>query len=100
MITHVVVFWTDKPQDEGRARLLEGAETYLASIPGVENFRYGASVSSNRAVVDDSFAMAISMDFSDQEAADAYQSHPNHVKFIEDYVKPLSKRFLAYDFGS
>lgn len=99
MITHIVVFWTDKPNESGRAKLLAGAEQLLQAIPGVDNFRYGAPVPSPRAAVDDSFAMAISMDFADQAAADTYQSHPNHVRFIEEYVKPLSKRFLVYDFA-
>ena len=100
MITHVVVFWTDKPQDEHRAKLLEGAERLLATIPGVSNFRYGPALASSRAAVDDSFAMAISMDYTSHEAGATYQSHPQHIEFVEQYVKPLAKRFVVYAFGA
>ncbi|GHB99607.1 Dabb family protein [Cerasicoccus arenae] len=98
MITHVVVFWLDKPYGENRERLL-AATKLLGKIAGADNFRAGVTVPSSRGVVDDSFAVAISMDFADQEAADSYQAHPEHQKFIQEAVKPLVKRFVVYDFG-
>jgi hypothetical protein len=100
MITHIVVFWTDKPMGENRDKLVAGAEEFLAPIPGVLEFRSGVAVPSSRGVVDDSFAMAISMTFEDQAAADLYQSHPLHTRFIEEVVKPCVRRFVVYDFGS
>ncbi|WP_309386214.1 Dabb family protein [Cerasicoccus frondis] len=98
MITHVVVFWLDKPYGENREQLLVAARK-LGEIPGCGNFRAGTAVPSPRGVVDDSFAVAISMDFVDQAAADAYQAHPDHLKFINEGVKPFVKRFVVYDFG-
>lgn len=97
VITHVVVFWTDKPHGENRDRLLAGARELLGAIPGVLEYRCGRPVPSPRGVVDDSFAVAISMTFADQAAADLYQAHPLHVKFVNDYVKPYVKRFVVYD---
>jgi len=98
MITHVVVFWLDKPFGENREKLLAAARE-LGEIPGCENFRTGVAVPSARGVVDDSFAVAISMDFADQAAADAYQGHPDHLRFVQEAVKPMVKRFVVYDFG-
>lgn len=98
MITHIVIFWVDENAEEKREKLLEGAAR-LAEIPGVLEYRYGRAMPSPRPVVDDSFAVAISMTFSDQAAADAYQSHPIHGEFVEQYVKPLTPRFVVYDFG-
>lgn len=46
-------------------------------------------------MVDGSFAVAISMSFTDA-AAEAYQIHQ---KFVEQYVKPLVTRLVVYDFG-
>ena len=100
MITHVVVFWTDKPHASNRDALLAGAHKLLADIPGALNFRAGSPVSSPRAVVDDSFAVAISMDFATQTDAELYQNHPLHQEFIETCVKPYSKRLVVYDFGT
>ncbi len=99
MITHVVIFWTDKNDSAARARLLEGCKG-LESIPGVLNFRYGTPVSSPRGVVDDSYTAAISMDFVSQADADAYQSHPDHVLFVEKVYKPNVKRVVIYDYAT
>jgi hypothetical protein len=99
MITHVVVFWTDKPHGENRDRLLAGTRELLAPIPGVLEFRTGVPVPSPRGVVDDSFSVAISMTFADQVATDVYQTHPLHLQFIEQCVKPCVKRLVVYDFG-
>jgi hypothetical protein len=98
MITHVVIFWADKPHGENKEKLLAGAST-LAEIPGVLEFRFGPAVPSSRAVVDDSFAVAISMTFRSPADLDAYIAHPIHAQFVEECVRPLSRRFVVYDFG-
>lgn len=97
MITHVVLFWLDKGGTISRAELLKAASA-LESVPGVENFRFGAPVSSERSVVDDSFDVAISMDFTDAEAMDRYQNHPDHVAFVRDWVKDKVAKVIVYDF--
>jgi hypothetical protein len=99
MITHVVVFWVEKSDPQAKAKLLEGCQTLLPRIPVVQNFRSGFAVPSPRGVVDDSFSVAISMDFADQTAADAYQTHELHVQFVNDYVKPYVKRLVIYDWA-
>jgi hypothetical protein len=99
VITHVVIFWTDKPHGENRDKLLAGAREYLAPIPGVKEFRSGVPIPSPRGVVDDGFAVAISMSFETQDDADVYQAHPMHGQFIEECVKPHVKRLVVYDFG-
>jgi len=81
-----------------RQKLIDGANTLLAEIPGASNFKAGAPVPSPRGVVDESYSFAISMDFADQAAADTYQKHPQHQKFVEEIVKPNVKRFVVYDF--
>ena len=98
MITHVVIFWVDEPYESNRNKLLQGAKI-LAHIPGVENFTAGAPVPSSRAVVDDSFAVGISMSFINQAAAEKYQSHSLHREFVKKYARPLAKRFVVYDWS-
>lgn len=99
MITHVVVFWTDAPLEENRAKLLAGAKL-LGDIPGVLNFRVGSALPSPRGAVDDSFSVAISMDFETQADADTYQDHPLHHEFIKNYIGSVAKRFVVYDYSS
>ena len=96
MITHIVIFWTDKPYGSNRDRLLAGAKK-LGEIPGAVGFRCGTALPSKRSVVDDSFAVGITMSFKTQEEADVYQAHPIHTDFVENCLKPLSRRFVVYD---
>lgn len=97
MIRHIVIFWTDKPHGENQQKVLNAAKE-LKNIPGVINFHCGSPVSSARAAVDDSFACAIAMDFEDAEALKTYASHPEHVRFVNEVLKPLVGRFVVYDF--
>ena len=99
MITHVVIFWVDKPHADNKTELLEAAAK-LGDIPGCENFRSGGPVSSPRGAVDDSFAVAISMDFADEATAQFYQDHPIHQEFLATAFKDYCKRFVVYDFES
>ncbi|MEM6822691.1 MAG: Dabb family protein [Verrucomicrobiota bacterium] len=98
MITHVVIFWTDKPHEENKMKLLDAAEK-LASIPGVQNFRIGGPVRSLRGAVDDSFSVAISLDLANPEAVKNYLEHPIHSEFINGAFKEYCKRYVVYDFG-
>lgn len=98
MITHVVIFYADKPHGENKEKILAGAKS-LVDIPGVLEFRCGGPIPSARGAVDDSFAVAISMTFENQTDADAYQNHEIHQNFIENTFKPYCKRFVVYDFG-
>ena len=100
MITHVVVFWVKPEVQDGREQLFAAAREHLPRIPGVQNLRYGASIPSERPVVDTSYTMAISMDFASQADLDTYQQHPEHLAFIAKVVKPLVERVLLYDFSA
>ncbi|MEM1157434.1 MAG: Dabb family protein [Verrucomicrobiota bacterium] len=99
MITHVVIFWVDKPHAENKAHLLAAAAK-LGDVPGCENFRFGGPVPSPRGAVDDSFAVAISMEFADAASAQVYQEHPIHQEFVAGAFKTYCKRFVVYDFES
>ncbi len=97
-ITHVVIFWVDKPFGENREKVLAGAKA-LAQIPGVSEFRCGMPLPSNRGVVDDSFSVAISMTFENEAVANAYQTHPIHLEFLEKSYRPYVKRCVVYDWA-
>jgi len=99
MITHVVLFWTDHPAESNRAVLLEGARR-LGEIPGVLNFHCGVPEPSPRGAVDDSFTVAITMDFESSEALEVYQEHPVHREFLATTFKDTCKRFVVYDIAS
>src|SRR5690625_278320 len=99
MITHIVILWLKDESADMRRKLLDGAAK-LGAIPGVLEFRTGGMIPGTREIVDNSFAVGLSMTFPDQAAADYYQEHPIHQEFVEKYVKPLTSRVVVYDFGT
>ena len=98
MFSHVVIFWT-KPEIPGAAdALIAGAETYLRPIPGVVSFHIGRMVKSHRDVVDQSYQVALNLQFENKQQQDDYQVHPMHLDFVEKAFKPNCARVVVYDF--
>jgi len=98
MFSHVVIFWTDPKNPQAADLLVAGAKKYLASIPGIANFHVGRMAPSHRPVVDQSYAVALNVQFRDQKAQDEYQVHPLHLEFVEKAFKPNCARLVVYDF--
>jgi hypothetical protein len=97
-ITHVVVVWLKSPGDESaRRRLIDNARS-LQQIPGVSDVRAGAVVPSTRPVVDSTYDVALVMTLRDAQALKEYATHPIHVRFVEEHVRPLVERYRVYDF--
>ena len=98
MFSHVVIFWT-KPELPGAAdALLAGANKFLKNIPGVVHFHVGQMSPSPRAVVDQSYQVALNLIFPSKAAEQAYQTHPQHVEFVEKVFKPNCAKAVIYDF--
>lgn len=93
----IIWFRKEVPADAA-ARFRARALADLAGIPGVKNLNCGAPIPSERAVVDKSYSVALSMAFSGRSELDAYAVHPVHQKFSAECVKPLAERVLVYDF--
>ncbi len=98
MFSHVVIFWTFPDKPTAAEELLAGANFYLGQIPGVVSFHAGKMVHSERAVVDQSYQVAISIRFENKGMQDAYQVHPLHLEFVEKVFKPNCHRAVVYDF--
>lgn len=98
MFSHVVIFWTDPAKPQAADDLVAGAEKYLRPIPGIVNFHIGRMVPSHRPVVDQSYQVALNVQFASKQAQDDYQVHPLHLEFVEKAFKPNCARVLVYDF--
>lgn len=98
MFSHVVIFWTHPDQPAAAEALIAGAEKYLRPIPGVTHFYIGKMVPSHRAVVDQSYQVALNLVFASKQLQDDYQVHPQHLEFIEHAFKPNCQRVVVYDF--
>ena len=97
--SHVVMFWTDPAQQNAADELVAGAEQYLRNIPGVVFFHVGKMVPSHRPVVDQSYQVGLNVVFTDKAAQDIYQTHPEHMEFVEKVFKKVCKKVVIYDFA-
>ena len=98
MFSHVVIFWTDPARPETAEAVMAGAHKYLKGIPGITHFHIGKMAGSHRPVVDQSYQVALNTVFTSQQAQDDYQTHPQHLEFVEHCVKPFVKKVVVYDF--
>jgi hypothetical protein len=98
MFSHVVIFFTDPHKPDAVEALMDGADKYLRPIPGVLSFHIGRMVKSHRDVVDQSYQVALNLQFPDKASQDAYQVHPLHIEFVEKAFKPNCIRVIVYDF--
>jgi hypothetical protein len=99
MFSHVVIFWTDPKLPHAADEVVAGAERYLKGIPGIVHFHVGKMVPSHRSVVDQSYQVALNVVFSDKKAQDDYQTHPQHLEFVEKAFKPNCRQVRVYDFA-
>jgi hypothetical protein len=86
MLVHTVYFWL-KPELTAaqRADFRRGVES-LSAIKVVEKIYVGApAATSQRPIIDDSYAVALTVLCKDVAAHDAYQIDPIHRAFVEKF---------------
>lgn len=97
-IQHVVLCWLKEPGNSGhRAQIMEVSKTFR-SIPGVLEVRVGEVIASDRAIVDDSFDVAILVVVPDVRRLQEYLDHPIHQQAKQDVLLPLVDKVVVYDF--
>ena len=107
MFSHVVIFWTDPAKPNSTADLCAGAEKYLRPIPGVLSFHLGRMVGSHRAVVDQTYQLALNLVFADKntlscrnEAYDGLRSNVARRSSVRrsavgDFARPAAPSFSS-----
>jgi hypothetical protein len=98
MITHVAIFWTDDSSEKRLAKF-QAAAKELADVSGVKRFRCGRVVSFAGKSVDESFALAVALDFKSSKQLGKYLADPAHTRFVEEQGRAGVKRSVAYNFG-
>ena len=82
---HTIFFWLREGAEAADAvRLAEGCRTHLTGIPGVLRLTAGFPAGTGRDVVDNSYGVALLVEFADSAAHDIYQDHPDHLRFIAE----------------
>ena len=104
---HIVYFWlrenvgskdeNGKHERSKDAELLaEGARRHLSDIPGVLRIQVGFPAGTPREVVDNSYGVALMLEFAGMADHDLYQNHPDHHRFIEE-CRELWSKVQIYD---
>ena len=94
---HMVFFWlkdgAGRPDAE---KLAEGARRHLTGIPGVLRLEAGFPAGTARDVVDNSYGVALLVEFATSDDHDLYQDHPDHHRFIGE-CSDLWSQVRVYD---
>jgi len=97
-VQHIVICWLKASGNlEAQKKLIMVSRSFT-TIPGVLNVSAGRILSSQRAIVDNTFDLAIVMTFTNTQALAAYLKHPKHRKAVKETLRPLTKKIIVYDF--
>ena len=97
-IDHVVFVWLKNPGSaKDRRALVDTSRELAATIPQIRSFRWGTAVPSERPIVDDTFDLALVMNFADRAALEQYESHPAHKRAAEEVLRPMTRKVVVYD---
>jgi hypothetical protein len=95
-IQHMVIFdLKHKKGSEKAGKFLKDGQRILSEIPVVQNFQVFNQVSSKN-----DFTYGFSMVFAGRAEFDTYNTHSDHVAFVENRWKKEVTRFLEIDFKS
>ena len=96
-LAHHVFFWLkNRDSKEDLQKLLEGLRT-LEKIETIKKLHIGVPASTEkRDVVDNSYSASELMLFDDLAGQATYQTHPIHLKFIEN-CSHLWEKVIVYD---
>lgn len=96
-LIHTVYFWLkDDLSTEQIANFKKGVQS-LSAIETIEKFYIGEHANTEaRDVIDHSYDYSLIVHFRDQAGHDAYQPHPIHQKFVEDFG-PSFEKVIVYD---
>jgi hypothetical protein len=97
-VSHVVVcYLKNKGNETERQRLIKAARD-IRKIPGIYDIAVGTVLPSDRPVVVSDYDVAFVFTFRDKAALQAYEAHPDHVKAVNEILKPLTSKLVVYDF--
>ena len=92
----MVVFNLKVPKDDPKAtEFLKEANRALGSIPFANNIEQCFQTNGMCP-----FDFGFSFDFGGAEDYEAYNNHPNHIKFVEEWWKTQVADFMEVDFES
>lgn len=96
LFLHHVFFWLREPVTSEVKQKFESALERLVTVETIVSYHLGKPASTNRDVIDGSYTYSLFTTFRSKEDQDVYQTHPTHLKFIEE-CSSLWERVVVYD---
>jgi Stress responsive A/B Barrel Domain len=96
MFIHHVYFWLKNPGSEADVQQLKEGLQKLTGIETIGMYQIGTPASTNRDVIDRSYAVSWMLMFDNLEDEEVYQHHPLHLKFVEE-CSHLWTKVIVYD---
>jgi len=96
VFVHHVFFWLKEPENQVACTQFENGLNELVQVPLIKSSHIGKPVKSHRDVVDDSFTYSFISFFENKEDETIYQTHPIHLKFVEE-CEHLWAKVIVYD---
>lgn len=93
---HHVYFWLKKPVTKAVRNKFENALKELITVETIVDHHLGVPAKTNRGVIDRSYSYSLLVTFNSKEDQNIYQTHPSHLKFIEE-CGDLWARVVVYD---
>lgn len=94
---HIVYFWMNEgTTEQDTQQVVDACYRHLAKIPSVLHLTAGVPAGTPRTVVDNTYGVALQVEFADTAGHDLYQSHPDHDAFIAE-CKQFWARVQVYD---
>lgn len=93
MITHSALFRLKHAKGSPEEVAFLKAADVLAVIPGVKNFQKLRQISPKN-----DFTYCFSMEFESESTFDFYNSHPDHIAFVQGKWIPEVEAFMEIDY--
>jgi hypothetical protein len=93
---HHVYFWLKKPVTAQVKKKFELGLKELVTIEQIVGKHLGKPATTKRGVIDSTYSYSLLLTFKSKEDQDIYQTHPKHLKFIDE-CEGLWERVVVYD---
>lgn len=94
---HTVYFWLKEDLSAEDKKMFDEKVAALGDIKSVKRYRLGGpAATEERGVVDNSYSLALNVEFTSIENHDAYQVDPIHLDFVES-CKTFWDKVIVYD---
>jgi hypothetical protein len=93
---HHVFFWLKQPVTSEIREKFEKALKELVTVGTIVDYHLGIPAPTDRGVIDNTYSYSLLTIFRNKEDQDIYQTHPTHLKFIEE-SQDLWEKVVVYD---